>query len=847
VAENLGQGYVEVVPDFSTFDRQLRDGIQRALDEIAATAEGVGESVERAFEEAARGAEESLGDIGGASLDGIGEQAQREGEQVERAFNEAARESERSLGRISGAIGLIGGAIAAAGIGAGIGFAIDQASDLGESINAVNVTFEENAAGISALAEQANTSLGLTEAQFNSLSVQFSSFANTLAGDSGDVVGVIDEMTTRAADFASVMNLEVADAAALFQSGLAGETEPLKKFGLDLSAAAVEAFALENGIADSAASMTDAQKVQARYGLLMEQTAKTTGDFANTSDSLANGLRILKATATEAAASFGTALLPGLQGVVGAANEMASGLTAPLQDLGAVVGDALVPLFDQLGPAITTIVEGVVPVIANLGQVIGDLAPLLTPVAEVLATIGAVVSGALMRAFDALAPAIEVVAGFLSDIADVVGDTLLEVFDALQPALDAVGELFRTVLATVLPIIVNLVRQLAPILGVIADVFSEVLAQVLPIIGESFARIAEALEPVVPLLGDALLSAVEALTPLIPVLVEHFAEMSVIFADLLVAILPILEPLLRLVTILLDEAIAPAITVIAEALAVFSGVLREVVEVVAWFVETIIGWFTDLFNILVGNSIIPDLVNAIFEWFTAIPRLIVEALGTMVADVAGIFVDLAAEALGPVTGLVDDIFTAFAELPGLILGLLGDVLDAGGDLGGALIDGFIDGLTGIVGLAGDLVSALGGVFADVWNTFIDTINAGVPDKISLPGPVPDIQLPDDPFSFLKLAEGALIPATPGGVNVMLSNGLPATIGEGRHDEAVLPLPDGLVEGLQAIANGRGVGGNHEWHLYGSDPRVLARRIGDEMRTIELLGGNPDDDLGLVAA
>jgi hypothetical protein len=123
----------------------------------------------------------------------------------------------------------------------------------------------------------------------------------------------------------------------------------------------------------------------------------------------------------------------------------------------------------------------------------------------------------------------------------------------------------------------------------------------------------------------------------------------------------------------------------------------------------------------------------------------------------------------------------------------------------------------------------------------------VPDKISLPGPVPDIQLPDDPFSFLKLAEGALIPATPGGVNVMLSNGLPATIGEGRHDEAVLPLPDGLVEGLQAIANGRGVGGNHEWHLYGSDPRVLARRIGDEMRTIELLGGNPDDDLGLVAA
>lgn len=188
--------------------------------------------------------------------------------------------------------------------------AIEEASNLGESLNAVDVVFKKNADSIKEIGESAAQSLGLSNVEFNGLAVQFGGFAKAIGGKGKGVVKFLDNITTRAADFASVMNLDVAEAAQLFQSGLAGETEPLRRFGIDLSAAAVEAFAYANGIAKTGKDLTEAQKQQARYELLMQETKQTAGDFANTSDSLANSQRILNAEWANAKADLGEKLLP---------------------------------------------------------------------------------------------------------------------------------------------------------------------------------------------------------------------------------------------------------------------------------------------------------------------------------------------------------------------------------------------------------------------------------------------------------------------------------------------------------------------------------------------------------
>lgn len=194
-----------------------------------------------------------------------------------------------------------------------VGFAKDSiaaASDLEESINAVRVSYGKAGSDILKLGENSATAFGLSRAEFNGFAVQFQSFSKTIAGVDGDVSKTFNSIIGRATDFASVMNLEVGQAAELFQSGLAGETEPLRKYGIDLSAAAVEAYALKEGIAANKGELTEAMKVQARYGLLMQQTSKVQGDFANTSGGLANQQRILKANLEQVRADLGAALVP---------------------------------------------------------------------------------------------------------------------------------------------------------------------------------------------------------------------------------------------------------------------------------------------------------------------------------------------------------------------------------------------------------------------------------------------------------------------------------------------------------------------------------------------------------
>jgi hypothetical protein len=238
-------------------------------------------------------------------------------------LSKAAKGATSTLGKLGGKFASLGKAAAkvTAGIGIGLGAAlasqirpaIDAASDLNESINAVNVAFGDAANGIVALGENAAKGLGLSKTELFGISVQFSAFAKNIAGDGGDVVGVIDEISKRGSDFASVFNLEVSDALRKFQSGLAGEVEPLRKFGIDLSAAAVKAYALENGIGGATGELTEQEKVLARYELLMKQTDITQGDFVNTSGELANQTRIAKATFTDLQAEIGEAMLPTMQ------------------------------------------------------------------------------------------------------------------------------------------------------------------------------------------------------------------------------------------------------------------------------------------------------------------------------------------------------------------------------------------------------------------------------------------------------------------------------------------------------------------------------------------------------
>ena len=214
------------------------------------------------------------------------------------------------------------------------------ASDLNESINATEVTFGDAADGIKKLGNESARALGLSKGEFLQMSTGFAAFAKQIAGEGGDIVGVIDGLTTRASDFASVMNLDVNRAMTVFRSGLAGETESLRQFGIDVSAATVELYAMENGLASSKAEMTEAVKQQARYGVIMEQTEHMAGDFANTSGDLANAQRILSAELKDLSDNIGTGVLPFMTALVGIASDVMGIFTSLSPTMQATIGSA---------------------------------------------------------------------------------------------------------------------------------------------------------------------------------------------------------------------------------------------------------------------------------------------------------------------------------------------------------------------------------------------------------------------------------------------------------------------------------------------------------------------------
>lgn len=408
--------------------------------------------------------------------------------------------------------------------------AVGQASNLAESINAVNVSFGSAAAGIQKLGADAATSLGLSTQQFNQLAVGFTAFAEKISGPGGDVVGVIDQLTTRGADFASVMNLEVNDALTIFRSGLAGETEPLRRFGIDLSENAVKAFAYANNIAAAGTELTEQQKIQARYGALLEQTNRFAGDFANTSDGLANSQRILKATFADVQAEVGGALLPVL----------------------AELSTALIPVVKDLAPVLTTTFQALAPVIQVLAENISPLLDALAPLIETFGTLATVAADILGQI---LPPLIDVIAAVAPIIRDVVEAVLPLVTLALPPLVDLINNLLPIltgwwdILATLL---VPVIEVLATVLGVTLAVAFQAINAVVEAAIDFFRPFFEAMKPGII---DAVSTAIKGLTDFLGPLLAQLKPV----VDALLSFAGIKESDLRK-TVTIDYKVDPGVT-----------------------------------------------------------------------------------------------------------------------------------------------------------------------------------------------------------------------------------------------------------------------------------------------
>ena len=200
--------------------------------------------------------------------------------------------------------------------------AFQLGSDITEVENVVDVAFGGMAQSAYDFASTAQEQFGLSELSALRYSGILMSMFNASGIAQRDAAEMSTTLTGLAGDLASFYNIDQDDAFTKLRSALAGEVEPMRALGVDMTVASMEAYALSQGITESWQSMSQAEKVMVRYNYLMSVTSAQQNDFQRTQASFANQTRLLTLNIQQLAATIGQGLIAAVLPAVTALNKL---------------------------------------------------------------------------------------------------------------------------------------------------------------------------------------------------------------------------------------------------------------------------------------------------------------------------------------------------------------------------------------------------------------------------------------------------------------------------------------------------------------------------------------------
>ncbi|MGI8423588.1 MAG: phage tail protein [Chloroflexota bacterium] len=563
---------------------------------------------------------------------------------IEKTGNVAQSSSGRTS-KFGSALGdvakIAGGFVVAQGLmklpGLFAGF-IGGASSLNESLSKVSVVFGENAKEIENWAGTAAKAMGLSKGAALEAAGTFGNFLQAMGATRPEATSMSKSMVQLAADLGSFNNADPTEVLLALRSGLSGEAEPMRKFGVALSETAVKAKALEMGLSATGKELTEQQKIQARYAIIMEQTTTAQGDFARTSGGLANQTKILKASLKDASDQIGTALLP------------------------AIVATA--------GALITAL-----PVVIAFGKELAEkVAPAVSAVGDFLLAIGAI-------AWDKLVGAWEVVTPYLEAAGKVTWDALVKVGEVTWVAMQESWEGIAAAMGKI---------DWQPLIDAsgrfgLAAIDTENWARAWETVREKVQPAVDILRPLVDDLLVSLRQAFEDVIRELDPLIEEFKKFAVTLAPL--------EPLLKPLGIVLGVVIVAQLAILLLAL---QGLVEFIsfVMVVALQVLTIevgiIAKAIEAFGGVVGTVVPP-----VIAWLDSMAGKFAEVAGTIAESVSGFYSSGKAVITGLWDGMVDVWTKAWEWLGNLGSGAvaaIGDLSRILWDIGSAIMGGLWGGM-----------------------------------------------------------------------------------------------------------------------------------------------------------
>lgn len=223
---------------------------------------------------------------------------------------------------------------------------INQSNQYIENLNKFNVVMGEFAESEFEYAQRVNEVMGIDPAQW----IQYESTFQTLGtgfGVASDRAAIMSRQLTQLGyDIASFNNISIEDSMQRVQSAFAGELEPVRRLGYDLSQTRLQSYATELGITTLVSSMDQASKSQLRYYALMTQVTEAQHDMAITLNAPANQLRILQNNLTQASRAIGNIFIPILNKIIPYAIAAAKAIRTLADTIAALFGFEI-PEFDN--------------------------------------------------------------------------------------------------------------------------------------------------------------------------------------------------------------------------------------------------------------------------------------------------------------------------------------------------------------------------------------------------------------------------------------------------------------------------------------------------------------------
>jgi len=304
---------------------------------------------------------------------------------------------------------------------------VSMASNLEESQSKVNVVFGASAGVVNEFAATSAQAFGITKQAALEATGTFGNLLQAFGTGKGQAAEMSTTLIGLAADLASFNNTGIEDAIQALRSGLSGETEPLKRFGVAINDVRLKEEARTLGLYDGKGALDINAKTQAAYALILKDTSLAQGDFERTSGGFANQMRILKASLSDAATELGTVLLPYFKTFVTFVNDnIVPGVLAFAQTIGE---KGLVPALEagvaamgQFGITTVNVLEGSYVALLNFTH---DLAKTVRILADA-AALGFGLQGNIVGAGKSLAVAV----------------AMSKVQDATNEALSGAGAMF---------------------------------------------------------------------------------------------------------------------------------------------------------------------------------------------------------------------------------------------------------------------------------------------------------------------------------------------------------------------------------------------------------------------